>query len=389
MTISGPLKGIQILDLTSVGMGPMATQILGDMGADVIKIETAGGDVFRHVHPQRHKGMSHVFLSLNRNKKSMVLDAKTPQGQKIIHQLVRQCDVFISNMRALALSKLGLDHETLERLNPRLIYAVCYGYSQSGTYAGRSAIDDTIQAACSLASFQGHNKSAPEFVNTVTADKIVALYVVNAISMALYERTQSNLGQFIEIPMFECMTSFMAVEHLAGKGFIPDLGHTGYQRVLNPYRKPYASLDGFISVAPYTDEQWIRFFKISRQDELLGDARFMSASARSQHIEVLYSLLEQIIAKRSNEEWSQLLSQADIPFSAVFSLADLVDDPHLASIDFWKEFDHPTEGKIRMAGVPVKFSRTPGEIRSPAPGLGEHTDEIMAQLGLRSFNIEQ
>jgi crotonobetainyl-CoA:carnitine CoA-transferase CaiB-like acyl-CoA transferase len=376
----GPLDGIRVVDMTGVGMGPMATQMLGDMGADVVKVESAEGDVFRHVTPQRHPGMSHAYLNLNRNKRSIVLDAKSPQGREAMLGLVRTADVFVSNLRAPAMRRLGLDYTSLQAVNPRLIYCSCYGFSEAGPYAGRPAVDDTIQAASGLAWFQGFGSQEPRYVNTVAADKIVALHVANAIAMALYARERTGCGQAVEVPMFECMVSFMAPEHLGGLTFGPAEGPAGYSRLLNPFRKPFRTRDGFIGVVPYTDGQWQRFFLIAERPDLAAETRFKSLNDRSRHFSELYQLVEQTLARRTTAEWVEALAHADIPFAPVNSFDDLIADPHLQAVGFWHEFDHPTEGRLRAAGIPVRFSGTPGGIRRHAPNLGEHTEEILREL---------
>jgi crotonobetainyl-CoA:carnitine CoA-transferase CaiB-like acyl-CoA transferase len=369
----GPLEGVRILDMTAVGMGPMATQLLGDFGADVIKVEPPNGDIFRHVHPQRHEGMSHAYLNLNRNKRGLCLDAKLAQDRERLLELLAGCDVFISNMRAPALRRLSLDAQALLDRFPRLIHCVCYGYSERGPYAGRPAIDDTIQAASGLAWIQGGaGAGAPTYVKSVVADKSVALYVSSAISAALYAREKTGIGQAIEVPMFECMASFVAVEHLAGRSFVPPEGPAGYTRLLNAFRRPFRTLDGYLSVVPYTDGQWHRFFELAGEGALADDPRYRTQAARSRHFGELYAYAEGIVAMKTTDEWLVLLAGADIPFSRVNSIDDLLADPHLQAIGFWREVDHPTEGRIRQAGLPVQFSSTPASVRRHAPSLGEH-----------------
>ena len=379
---TGPLAGVRVIDLTAVGMGPMATQLLGDYGADVIKVESAEGDVFRHVTPQRHHGMSHAYLNLNRNKRSVVLDAKSEVGRGDLMALLETADVFVSNMRAPALRRLGLDANALTARFPRLIHCTCYGYSERGPYAGRAAVDDTIQAASGVAWLQGNaGATAPEYVKTVVADKVVGLYVANAITSALYEREKSGSGQAIEVPMFECMVSFLAVEHLAGKSYLPPKGSTGYARLLNEFRRPFRTLDGYIGVVPYTDGQWKRFFELAGEPALAADARYSTPPARSRHFPDLYAYVEEILARKSTAEWLALLDEADIPFAPVKSLDELLDDPHLNALGFWQRVEHPTEGTLIQAGLPVHFSRTPASVRRHAPSLGEHTDELLGAIG--------
>jgi crotonobetainyl-CoA:carnitine CoA-transferase CaiB-like acyl-CoA transferase len=377
--MAGALDGIRIVDMTGVGMGPMATQLLGDMGADVVKVESSDGDVFRHVMPQRHHGMSHAYLNLNRNKRSVVLDAKSEEGRAHLAALIGTADVFVSNLRAPAMRRLGLDPDTLTQRFPRLVCCACYGYSERGPYAGRAAIDDTIQAACGLAWMQGDaGEAEPTYVKSVVADKVVALYVANAITAALFSRERTGLGQAIEVPMFESMVAFMAVEHLAGRTFEPPNGPTGYSRLLNAFRKPFRTRDGYLAVVPYTDGQWRRLFALAGDAALADDPRYRTQASRSRHFGELYAYVETAVARRPGAEWIALLADADIPFAQVNSLDALLDDPHLVATGFWQRSVHPTEGPVVQAGFPIHFSRTPMSVRRHAPSLGEHTASVLA-----------
>jgi crotonobetainyl-CoA:carnitine CoA-transferase CaiB-like acyl-CoA transferase len=375
---AGPLAGVRVVDLTTVAMGPYATQILGDMGADVIKVEAPEGDVFRYAAPARNPGMGAAYMNLNRNKKSVVLDLKKPEDREKLLALAKDADVFVYNVRPQSMRKLGLDYETLSKLNPRLIYCGTYGFSESGPYAGQPAFDDIIQAMSGLAALQGRNGDAgPEYVNTIIADKAAGLTAAYAISMALYERERSGKGQAIEVPMFETIVSFTLLEHMAGATFVPAEHAMGYERVLSPNRKPYRTKDGYIGLLPYTTAQWQRFFAAAGEAALASDARVTDPSTRSRNINFLYAELARIVATRTTGEWVALLKDADIPMTPVREPEDLLEDPHLAALDFFHRTSHPTEGDVRTIGIPVTFSRTPGSIRSLPPTLGEHTKEIL------------
>ena len=379
---SGPLEGIRILDMTGVGMGPYATQTLGDMGADIVKVETSAGDVFRHVTPYRHPGMSHAFLNFNRNKRSVVLDAKTGHGREALRRLAARSDVFVSNIRPQAMRRLGLDYPSIQSINPRIVYCACYGYGESGPYAGRAGIDDTLQAASGAAWLQGQGQESPRYVNTVMADKVVGLHVVQAIAMALYARERTGRGQAIEVPMFETTVAFLATEHLGGLSYEPPLGGAGYSRMLTPFRRPFRTRDGWMGVVPYTDAQWKRFFEIAGRPDMAADPRFATLLDRSRVFGELYKFVEDTLASRTTAQWVAALSEGDIPFAPVNSFADLIDDPHLKAIGFWKTVEHPSEGRVRMADIPVRFSDTPGSIRRLAPRLGEHTAEVLREIGM-------
>jgi crotonobetainyl-CoA:carnitine CoA-transferase CaiB-like acyl-CoA transferase len=375
--MAGPLKGVRIIDMTTVAMGPYATQILGDMGADVIKVEAPEGDVFRNAAPARHPGMGAAFLNLNRNKRSVVLNLKKEEDKAVLMRLLKDADVFVSNTRPQALRKLGLSWDTLEKHNPRLIFCGTYGFSERGPYAGRPAFDDVIQAMSGLAALQGHNSSdGPEYVNTIMADKCAGLTATYAISMALYEREKSGRGQAIEVPMFETMVSFNLLEHMAGQTFRPKMSNMGYERILSPHRRPYRTRDGFIGLLPYTTAQWTRFFEIAGTPEHAADPRFVDPVKRSENINTLYGILADLVARRTTAEWAELLKNADIPMAPILSPDDLLEDPHLKAIGFFREVEHPTEGPIRTIGIPVTFSRTPGEIDSLAPALDRDADSI-------------
>ncbi|PLC51527.1 CoA transferase [Pollutimonas subterranea] len=369
----GPLAGIRVVDMTTVGMGPYATQILGDMGAEVIKIEPPAGDVLRYTEPVRNVGMSACFLNLNRNKQFLVLDIKCDDDLAHLKALIADADVFISNVRPVSMRRYGLDYESLQAINPRLIYCGAYGYSEAGPYAGLPAFDDIIQAKSGMAHFQGANGGrGPQYVKTIMVDKIVGLTAAYVIPMALYERERSGLGQAIEVPMFETMVSFLAVEHLAGKTFVSDGGPSGYPRVMSGHRKPYGTKDGHIALMPYTTAQWVRFFIVSGREDLTREPKYIDAAARNANIDELYAVVGDILGGKSTADWLVLLAKADIPHSEVLTFDALLDDPHIQATNTLFEYDHPTQGRLRAAGIPTRFSRTPGGIRSWPSELPAH-----------------
>src|SRR5262245_12979190 len=376
----GPLTGVRIIDLTSVVMGPYATQILGDMGADVIKVESPEGDICRHAGTFRNRGMSGSFLNLNRNKRSIALDLKQDDERQVLLDLLVGADVFVTTLRPQALRRLGIDYENLCARNPRLIYCSAYGFSEAGPYAGRPAYDDVIQAMCGMASLQGKNDpNGPRYVNAIFADKTVGCVVAYSVAMALYERERSGHGQEIEVPMFETMVAFTLVEHLAGETFCPASAGIGYERVLSKHRRPYRTKDGYIGLLPYTAEQWARFFEAAGRPEMAADPRVTDPALRNRKIDELYSLLAEIVAERTTAEWVELLRVADLPMTPGLSPEDLLDDEHLRALGFFRHEEHPSEGEVRTIGIPVHFSRTPGEIRRLAPRLDEHREEILSE----------
>ena len=386
--MSGPLEGVRVIDLTTVLLGPFGTQILGDMGADVIKVESPGGDPMRGLGPKRSDGMGAVFLNSNRNKRSLVLDLKAKKGRAAMLKLVETADVFFHNMRPRGVRSLGLSYEELSAVNSRLIYCGAYGYRESGPYGHKPAYDDMIQAASGLAMLQGAIGDQPAYVANAVCDKIVGMAAASAVSMALYHREKTGVGQNIEVPMFETMVNFLLPEHWMGMTFEPPLGSAGYKRALSKGRRPYKTKDGYVAALPYSDRQWEAFFHLVGREELLQDPRFSTLAERVVHIEELYAELAKIIATRTTGEWVEALDEAQIPVMVVNTLDDLAEDPHLVATGFWHLMEHPSEGSLRMPGVATDFSETPGDIRQPPPHLGEHSAEVLKDAGLTDAEIE-
>ncbi len=379
--MAGPLEGIKVLDLTSVILGPMAAQHLGDMGADVIKIEAPEGDITRSIGARRSEGMGALFLANNRNKRSVVLDLKDATGQAMLHTMARDCDVLLHSIRASSAEKIGLAYEALAANNPRLIYCHVKGFSDLGTYAGRPAYDDIVQALSGLAMLQTVVAGEPRYVPSIIADKITALHAAYAITLALFARERTGRGQLVGVPMLESLVAFNAAEHLGGCVFEPPEGKMGYEPVRQGLRRPFKTQDGWICALPYTDTNWRRFFELTARPDLAADARFASQRGRQANLAVVLGELAQQLTTRTSAEWSTLLAKADIPFAAVNDLEDLLNDPHLVSVDFWKLIEHPTEGLLRLPANPIEMSATPPSIRRLPPRLGEHTAEVLRSIG--------
>ncbi|MES2480549.1 MAG: CoA transferase [Pseudomonadota bacterium] len=389
MAITRPLEGVRVLEIASIIFGPLAGQYLGDMGADVIKLEPPEGDRTRVMGPKRHPKMGSFFLTSNRNKRSIVADLKTAEGREILQSLVASSDVLLHSMRTSAADRLGLQYETLARTNPRLIYCHVAGYGDDGLYAGRAAYDDIIQAASGLAHLQSVIAGQPRFIPTIMADKVSALHAAYAIAMALIQRGQTGLGQKVDVAMFETMAAFNMVEHQWGNAFEPPIAPMGYEPVSTASRRPYKTRDGYLVLLPYNDRDWHRFFALAGKPEIMQDERFATFTARQKHFRVVWDEVERQVARKTNAQWLELLTPEDIPFSVVNSLDDLVNDPHLGSVNFWEIREHPSEGALRYPRVPIQMSGARTDISRLQPQLGEHTQEILRGCGFDQSRIDQ
>ncbi len=385
----GPLHGLRIIDMTSVLMGPFATQALGDMGADVVKVEAPAGDVIRQVGPGRHEDMGPMFLNVNRSKRSIVLDLQLGAGREVLLRLVRDADALVYNVRPAAMQRLGLGYETLAALNPRLVYAGLVGYDQAGPYAARPAYDDLIQGGSTLAQLMARSgDGTPRYVPMALADRVVGATAVGAIVAALFERERSGRGQRVDVPMFETMVAFVLADHLGGLTYEPPLDAGGYARQLSSERRPYRTADGHVCALVYTDAQWQRFVRAVGRDELLVDARFATFVERSRHIDTVYAELARIFTTRGTKEWLALLDAADVPAMPMHDLQSILDDPQLAASDFFAMVEHPSEGLVRSMRPPPVYSRTPAAPLRLAPRHGEHSREVLAEAGYGKAEIE-
>ncbi|NUA31284.1 CaiB/BaiF CoA transferase family protein [Cupriavidus basilensis] len=384
---AGPLEGIRVLDLTSVVLGPLATQSLADLGADVIKIEGPEGDLMRANGVSRNAGMSSIYLALNRNKRSVVLDLKTPAGAAALRRLVAGADVLIHNMRVAAIERLGFGYAAVAALNPRIVYCVATGFGQDGPHRDKPAFDDIIQAACGLVSLGSVAGSRPEYVPSLIADKTTGMALANAVMAALLHRERHGSGQAVEVPMLETMASFVMAEHLAGLTFEPATGAAGYARLLQGGRRPARTADGWICALPYTDRHWKAFFHAVGRDDLGDKYNIASRAQRNAHIRALYQHLAQITPTRTTKEWMALFETLDIPATPIYAPDELLAHPHLEAVGLFQQTEHPTEGPLREMRPTTRFSATPLSLRRHAPTLGEHTDEVLREAGLAPEDI--
>lgn len=383
----GPLAGIRVLDLTSVIFGPYASQILADYGADVIKLEAPQGDSTRNTGPRYEDGLAAMFLSVNRNKRGLVLDLKHAAAREALLKLAETADVFMHSIRPQKMAALGLGPDALRARNPRLVYAALLGFGTGGAYEGRPAYDDTIQGLSGIADIMARQTGEPRYMPTIAADKTCGLIAAHAILAALFQRERTGAGQVVEVPMFESMVSFNLVEHFYGRHLADDPGPTGYPRLLSKWRKPYRTMDGYLCMMPYTDAHWRQFFTHSGYPQHAQDPRFADIGMRTRHIDTLYALAQEIVAQRDSGYWLELCERIEVPATRINSLDDLEADPHLTDVGMFVRVADAESRNYCFTRNPVRMERGSDELRFP-PRLGEHTRPILAEAGLSPDDIE-
>lgn len=388
--MTGPLNGVKIIDFSNMLMAPYTTQILGDMGADIIKVEAPGGDPVRGIGPERNPGMGVIYLNCNRSKRSIQLDVKHPDGLKAVLNLLKTADVLVYNRRPQVMERLGLSYETVKEINPRIIYAGLFGYGQDGPYGHKPAFDDLIQGAVSIP-WLTHlaDGSDPVYAPTAIVDRGVGLWAVGQINAALFHQSRTGEGQRIDLPMFEMMASFVLADHMGGHTFEPPTGPLGYKRMLNPDRRPYKSKDGYICVMVYTDRHWQSFFEALGQAEKFdSDPRYASMATRTANIADIYRELAELLTTRTTSDWLKFFGDADIPAMPLHTPDSLLSDPHLEAVGFFSTIDHPSEGQLRDMAVPSSWSATQPAPSRHAPRLGEHSREILREAGYTETQLD-
>ncbi len=380
---NGPLAGLRVVDLTSVVFGPYATQIMADMGADVIKVEPPAGDNTRWITEGPAPGMGGIYVNVNRGKRSMLLDLASEDGKSALRALVATADVFIHSMRGKAIAKLGFDYAAVSAIKPDIIYTNCYGYSRRGPDGDKPAYDDTIQAECGIPYVQGLMNGTPGYVATIMADKVAGLHALYATMMALYHRERTGEGQEVEVTMFEAMSSFMLVEHANGAMFSPPTTPAHYHRAVEANRRPYKTKDGYVAALVYNDKHWNAFVAEVQPEWAAGDlgSEFSTLEKRAKQIGRVYGLLGETFLERTTQEWIDLLNKLHIPVARLQTTDELFANKHLEAIGFFEEVETPL-GKVKFPGVPTWFSKTPGKVAGGAPLLGENTREVLEELGI-------
>ncbi len=379
MASQGPLAGVRVVDLTAMVMGPYCTQIMADMGADVIKVEPPEGDNTRYISVGPAPGMSGVYINVNRGKRAIMLDLRTDEGKAALRALVATADVFIHSMRSKAIVKLGFGYDDVAAINPSIVYTNCYGYGRRGPNRDLPAYDDTIQAECGIPAVQELLTGEANYVGTIMADKVAGLTALYATTMALFHRERTGEGQEVEVSMFETMASFMLVEHANGAMFDPPLGPAVYPRTVAPNRRPYPTKDGHIAVLIYNDKHWSAF--VNAVEPPWATEVYATLEMRANDIDTVYGLVAETLLERTTDEWMALFRELQIPAAPINTPDALFDHPHLNAVGLFETVETP-HGPVRMPGVPTWFSRTPGRIAGPTRELGADTADVLRELGL-------
>ena len=381
---TGPLSGVKIVDMSTVVLGPFSTMILGDLGADVIKVEPEKrGDIMRYAGASPTGDLGPIYTNLNRNKRSVALDGKSDKGKSALQALLKDADVFFHNVRMAGMERMGFGYDDVKAINPSIVYVHCAGFGVGGAYSKRQAYDDLIQGASGFAALNAQRSGGdPEYAPSLIADKTVGLFATYATIAALFHRERTGEGQFVQVPMLESFTFFNLVENLYGETFLPGNGKLAYTRSVNPRRKPYKTKDGYIGLVPYSDEQWVTFFEIGGRPGIFKDPRFADYKTRTENIGELYALIAEVALTKTTAEWLKLLDEANIPAMRYNTMQDVLEDVHLKDVGFFEEVEHRDAGLYRRMKHPVKFSASPANIRLDAP---RHGADNVSIIGCTNF----
>jgi len=385
--VAGALDGIRVIDVTSVLMAPLATRMLADHGADVVKIEQLGGDAMRRGRPGRNPGMPGILLDLFRNTRSVALDIRSTDGLEAARRMVDGADVFVTNVRAGGLDRLGLAPDVVRSRNPGLVYCWATGFGSDGPYAGRAAYDDVIQAGSGQAWLGGQLHGEPEYVPALIADKVGGLTIAQAVLAALLHRERTGQGQLVEVPMFETMVAFNLIEHARGHALDPPIGDFGYARLFTLARRPFPTADGWICILPYDERQWRDFFTFADRPELADRAAAKDQHSRIDDVEEVCGLVAEVTPDHTTAVWLSFCADRSIAAMAVNDLSTIQEDEHVDAVGLIETRTHPTEGPYRYVRDPVRYTATDTGLRRPAPRLGEHTDEVLAEVGYSAAEV--
>ncbi|WP_294221548.1 CoA transferase [uncultured Shimia sp.] len=393
MSISEPkgaLDGVLVLDMTAVVMGPYCTQILSDLGADVIKVESPEGDIAREIGPGKRKGASGLFATLNRGKRSIELDLKRPEAVDALLDLAQNCDLFVHSTRPAAMARLGLSYQRLAKINPRLVYMNLGGFGKNGRYAGQPAYDDVIQGMTGVPLLEARaSGNEPRYLANIMADKVSGITAAYAALAALYAQQSSGLGQEVDVSMFETMSAFMLTEHMTGAVFDPPSSEPVYKRLIARERVPFRTADGYIAATIYTNKQVHRFSDLADRSDLKNDPRFVDVAARLTHVSEWCQAVQNILTGKTTTQWLALLNAAEVPAARINSTQDLLQDPHLLEVGFFQSVQHPIDGTMTFPGPSCQFSKTPAAIQGPPPEKGQHTEAVLREFGVPAKLIEQ
>jgi crotonobetainyl-CoA:carnitine CoA-transferase CaiB-like acyl-CoA transferase len=384
----GPLHGFRIVDLTSNVAGPLGTMILGDQGADVIKVEPPGGGDSTRSGANRRGGLTAGFLNNNRNKRSIVLDLKQPSAVEVLKRLAAGADAFVQNYRPGVADRLGVGETAIRAVAPSIVYVSVSGFGEKGPYAQAPAYDPVIQGFSGLATVQaGSDRARPRLLRTILPDKLTAITSSQAITAALLARQRTGQGQHVRLSMLEAVVAFLWPSDMTGQTFVGE--EPPEQEAASTIDLIYETADGYITAAVVTDRQWLGLTRALEKPEWLEDERFKTPSLRSQNIDARLQMTQDVLIGRSSAEWLERLTAADVPCGPVLTRSQMIRHPHVAALELLEEYDHPVAGRLRQARNAARFSATPASIRRPAPQLGEHTDAVLGELGYSGEEIDE